>query len=391
MSGRLIVDTIRNSSNSINLSSAYFSRRVLQRTVRKYENGLWNPGNTYYEIPGTWLNITPFSNSSYISYRLTTAASQRGNYAHAISHWIFMCNGREWARHCTSNDHVETGHSFKFEIPSWGAGRTGNMGFVGRQYGDGNHCIHFHGSRYRDGSDYSPPSPAQVIVEEYELDQPATLSTLNGVTSGCICYLDAKNPSSYPGTGTTVFDLSGNNNHFTIVGNVTWDGQAWGNFTGNSTGSGNKIQRASFPLNLKTSQGGAGLTWFVVAKCTAPSSGWRKLIGNNDGDNYIDIYANSSTQNFATESGDTFYVDGTSYVPNNYFYMADGVRRVWIGQSANAGTTTNPAGALTLGNEPGNNNYPWFGDISAMVLYNRQLSGEEIRKVANFLRNRFNI
>jgi hypothetical protein len=31
-----------------------------------------------------------------------------------------------------------------------------------------------------------------------------------------VCYLDAQNVKSYPGSGTSWFDLSGNDNHFTI-------------------------------------------------------------------------------------------------------------------------------------------------------------------------------
>jgi hypothetical protein len=38
------------------------------------------------------------------------------------------------------------------------------------------------------------------------------------VTSGLVLYLDAANPKSYPGSGTTVFDLKGNNNASLVNG-----------------------------------------------------------------------------------------------------------------------------------------------------------------------------
>ena len=41
------------------------------------------------------------------------------------------------------------------------------------------------------------------------------------VTDGLKLYLDASNPASYPGSGTTWFDLSGNCNNGTMVGGVT--------------------------------------------------------------------------------------------------------------------------------------------------------------------------
>ena len=36
------------------------------------------------------------------------------------------------------------------------------------------------------------------------------------ITSGLVLYLDAANPKSYPGTGTSWFDLSGRNAHMTV-------------------------------------------------------------------------------------------------------------------------------------------------------------------------------
>jgi hypothetical protein len=45
------------------------------------------------------------------------------------------------------------------------------------------------------------------------------------------CHLDARNPNSYPGSGTSWFDLSGNGNHATLVGSPPHsytDGFTWG-------------------------------------------------------------------------------------------------------------------------------------------------------------------
>jgi hypothetical protein len=42
------------------------------------------------------------------------------------------------------------------------------------------------------------------------------------VTNGLALYLDAANPSSYPGSGTTWYDLSGNQNHFTLFNTPTY-------------------------------------------------------------------------------------------------------------------------------------------------------------------------
>ena len=46
---------------------------------------------------------------------------------------------------------------------------------------------------------------------------PFIAKTVSPVTSGLIIQLDANNISSYPGTGTTVFDITGSYNH-TLIG-----------------------------------------------------------------------------------------------------------------------------------------------------------------------------
>ena len=51
------------------------------------------------------------------------------------------------------------------------------------------------------------------------------------VTDGLILHLDASNASSYPGSGTTWFDLSGNNNDGTLVGGVGYSTEVGGTLT----------------------------------------------------------------------------------------------------------------------------------------------------------------
>jgi len=166
MTGILSVDTIRNEANTVNLSTAYLNRRLIQRTFRWFKGGLWNPGNTYYEIPGSWLSITPVYSNSFLTYTYMCPLGHRQN-AHSITHWIFMANGQEYARHSRSVDHQESGAIHRWEVPSWGAGKTGAMGYITRQYGDGTHSVHYNGRRYVDGADSSRGVPSCVSVEEY--------------------------------------------------------------------------------------------------------------------------------------------------------------------------------------------------------------------------------
>ena len=68
---------------------------------------------------------------------------------------------------------------------------------------------------------------------------PVTQAYLNGqpllkgiVTEGLTMYLDAKDVNSYPGSGSTWYDLTSNNIQATILpGDIAWDSQGWFNFT----------------------------------------------------------------------------------------------------------------------------------------------------------------
>jgi hypothetical protein len=191
---------------------------------------------------------------------------------------------------------------------------------------------------------------------------------------------------------TTWYDSSGYGNHFNMQGNITFDSTyGYTNFGGNSTGSGNKFYRSSFPTNLKTSQLGSGYTVMVLARSTGGSGAWRKLIGNADGDNYIDLYQSPGAYWHQDGSGDTLYYNAGIGVANDTFVMNDSVMRLYIATNSNSGTLTNPAAALAIGNEPSSNAYPWVGNIVMVSIYNRVLSTDEMIRAFNAIRGRYGI
>jgi hypothetical protein len=188
-------------------------------------------------------------------------------------------------------------------------------------------------------------------------------------------------------------DLSGRGNDFTIQGNITWNKDTgFSNFNGNSVANGNKIFRSNFPQNLKTSQLGQGYTVVVVARSTINGS-WRKLIGNWDGDNYIDLYQNPSNYAWHQDgSGETLYVDGVQ-VGNDTFVMYNSGFHCYAATNTNNGTVSNPTLPLTIGNEPNGaanpNNYPWIGDIAVVLMYERVLTASEIKQISNLYKDKY--
>ena len=188
-------------------------------------------------------------------------------------------------------------------------------------------------------------------------------------------------------------DLSGRGNDFTIQGNITWNKDTgFSNFNGNSVANGNKIFRSNFPQNLKTSQLGQGYTVVVVARSTV-SGVWRKLIGNWDGDNYIDLYQNNTGNTWHQDgSGETLYVDGVQ-VGNDTFVMYNAGFHCYAATNTNSGTLSNPTLPLTIGNEPNGaaspNAYPWVGDIAVVLMYERVLTASEIKQISNLYKDKY--
>ena len=201
------------------------------------------------------------------------------------------------------------------------------------------------------------------------------------------------NTNNVRSNGNVWRDLSGRGNDFTIQGNITWNKDTgFSNFTGNSTGNGNKIFRSNFPQNLKTSQLGQGYTVVVVARSTV-SGVWRKLIGNWDGDNYIDLYQNNTGNTWHQDgSGETLYVDGVQ-VGNDTFVMYNAGFHCYAATNTNSGTLSNPTLPLTIGNEPNGaanpNAYPWVGDIAVVLMYERVLTASEIKQISNLYKDKY--
>jgi hypothetical protein len=217
------------------------------------------------------------------------------------------------------------------------------------------------------------------------------------VKDNLLFYLDAGNVKSYPGSGTTWYDLSSNGNNFTMQGTLSWDPiTGFSGFDGNTSGNGNKFYKSSFPTGLKTSQGGAGLTIMIWTRSNV-TGGWRKLIGNADGENYIDLYQGTSTYAWHQDgSGETLYYNGGINVSNDALLINDNVWRLLWATNLNNGLTSNPTYGLTIGNEPnsspqGTNAYPWIGNIALVAMYSRILTTDEMIQNFNATRRRFGV
>jgi hypothetical protein len=128
------------------------------------------------------------------------------------------------------------------------------------------------------------------------------------VSNGLILNLDVTDPSSYPGTGTTWFDISGNGNDF------TWNSvglDADGYFT-----LGSKYVYNS--TNLSTSTGGTLVIWMKSTDVQALF-----LSANNNGSQYVGAYRVDNKEYYGNSGSPNFYIDTTEHT-NIYDNFPDG-------------------------------------------------------------------
>jgi hypothetical protein len=218
------------------------------------------------------------------------------------------------------------------------------------------------------------------------------------VTSGLVLYLDAGNLASYPGSGTTWIDLSGNGNNGTLVNGVGFDGGNGGSLS---------FDGVNDYVNCGTVNFSSG-TSVSVEVWVKPGSIQKQFADildyNHSGTGGFVIQQNSTSTNqyyFAYWNGSSFDVTPTitlstsSY--NHLIFTKSGTSVLGYLNSQN---TINYTGSsvislsgrtLHIGRFVAAAGREFNGNITSVKIYNRALTAEEIQQNFNALRGRFGI
>ena len=222
------------------------------------------------------------------------------------------------------------------------------------------------------------------------------------IQNGLILSLDASDRNSYPGSGTTWFDLSGNNNDLTFTGTPTMTG---GVFNSNGTVY---AYRNYIPLNSAI----AGYTMEVTFKINSSTGGsWQNILQNGnpaDAENRNMIWYNGSSNsllalfhapNLYNNISDTLSLSTWYYLQMSYNPAGGGNngRRAWLNgvektvNNTAAGDKNITSGYFTvssdtpLGSNPSNMTY---GNVR---YYNRYLTADEVQQNYNAQKSKFGL
>ncbi len=212
------------------------------------------------------------------------------------------------------------------------------------------------------------------------------------VTNGLILALDAADKNSYPGSGTTWRDMSGNGNNSTLINSPTF----------NSTNGGSIVfdgidDYATVSSNSGWAFGGNGTIeqWVYITGNDGVNNRFWCVNNNSAG---LDAYLNGSSYNVYFHGG---AVGTTTTISQNtwvYFVVTytSGTIKVYFNtiEQGLTGTTTGynitNNGTLYIARFTVSS-YELDGRISTMKIYNRSLSLSEIQQNYNAQKSRFNL
>ncbi len=225
----------------------------------------------------------------------------------------------------------------------------------------------------------------------------------NIVRDGLTLLLDSRSSRSYPGTGTTWYDLSGNDNHSTLV---NFSGPSAGSTSGfdtttklmmydrhvgtSDTASNNyvNIPNSNSLDNCLITNGMSISFWFRqdTYRCTAMTKwngSWEVYYCANL------VFRTSGTGGSDLNTGDTalsgFHnICVTSTATGRLVYV-NGVVQATGTNTVSTQDTTNP---VSIGAYY-NGNYALEGSLPYYALYNRELTSEEVNQNYNALKSGF--
>ena len=223
------------------------------------------------------------------------------------------------------------------------------------------------------------------------------------VENGLVLALDAGNPKSYPGIGTTWTDLSGNANNATLINGVEYSGSNFGTLTFDATNEYVTVPSVTF------SPGTSAFTWNFWCKLNDLTT--FSILFSGQGSNHPE-YGVIFMDPRSGQAGLGYYAnaariqDNNTSFGSNWWYIsfvgsggADGARNLKLYRNAvQAGSTYNHnynlvgvSSVRIFGANHDDFSERMRGNISNVSYYNRALTAGEITQNFNATRSRYSV
>jgi hypothetical protein len=210
------------------------------------------------------------------------------------------------------------------------------------------------------------------------------------VTNGLVMCLDAGFTPSYPGVGTTIYDISGNGNHGTLYNGVGYSTNSGGVLTFDGS---DDLVTTSGPNLISTNYTVMGAARYTGSPKGRIINGAYSINGNN----WLMGHWNNSTENYYAEGWVSPVQAGTSdtswriysvngdIVGDSYALYVNNILSAGPNNSGNAGPNRFNIGGLGVGSEPSQ------GEFSFLLAYNRILTTAEMTQNYNAYKSRFGL
>jgi len=229
------------------------------------------------------------------------------------------------------------------------------------------------------------------------------IATKGIVQSGLVLNLDAGVSSSYPGSGTTWTDLSGNGNTGTLNGGAGYNSANGGSITFDGT---DDYVNLGNPSSLSFASALTISIWFYSG--TVGGGSYLYLKGRTDNDNYNPLINSTGHYLWTGANGRAQYINPSNYILDNTWYnltvshtsgstpniyknailstshtFSEGNGTYALGTNANPAAINAdiPRGVITNFN----------GRIPQVSIYNRGLTAAEVSQNFNALRGRYGL
>jgi hypothetical protein len=228
------------------------------------------------------------------------------------------------------------------------------------------------------------------------------MSSLGGpniVTNGLVLALDAGNVKSYPGSGTTWLDKSGNGNNGTLTNGPTFSSANGGSIVFDQVDDFVTAPNNS-SINL-TEAGGAVSVWVktgvnatgslngnLVGKTNTYSNGYWLVKYNNKV--RMSLYGTSNLEMIGEKpiTDDIWHHVVATWTSSQLTIYIDGALDKTQSYNFTFTTATNP---LYIGRQNNTGEGYFKGNISQVQIYNRALSAQEVLQNYNATKSRFNL